>query len=189
MNNNNCVVFDLEVQKSIVTDGRKINPETDVNGWANSKFSKMSFGVLFDYEDNLYKIYDQSNIKELEKRLLRAERIVTYNGVSFDYNVLIEDGCNIQASPLRDYDILIKLWAKNGRRERGFKLDEVANLNLGIGKSEDGAEAPKLFQTGQFARLITYCIKDVHMTKLLYDKIISDGFLFAKGGEKFMLTI
>lgn len=188
MHSKNTVIFDLEIQKSIAAKGEYIDPETQVDGWANSSKSKMSFGVLFDYEDGLYKIYDQNNIKELEERLLRADRIVTYNGISFDYGVLREDGCNIQPSPLRDYDILAMLWNVNRKKEKGFKLNEVGELNLGVGKSDDGAEAPKMFQSGEYARLISYCISDVFLTKSIYDLICNQGFLLAKGGIKFNLS-
>ena len=185
----NQVVFDLEIQKTIVTDGRKINPLIEVDGWKNSRYSKMSVGVIYDYRDDRYKVYDQKNIKELGERLLSADKVIGYNHIAFDYLILREDGINIQGSELRDYDILVELWKKNGKKESGFKLDQVAKLNLACGKSENGAKAPLMFQKGEIAKLITYCIDDVRITKLLYDQIINKGFLLAKGGEKYYFNI
>ena len=60
------------------------------------------------------------------------------------------------------------------------KLDNLAQMTLGAGKSGDGLQALKFWKLGQIEELKKYCLDDVRITKELYDYVLKYGKLAYK---------
>jgi len=74
----NIVYFDLETQKSA----------NDVGGWDRICDMRMSIGVTYSTARGGYKIYGEKQIDDLITELQRADLIVGFNQLRFDYEVL-----------------------------------------------------------------------------------------------------
>src|SRR6266480_1676506 len=74
----NIVYFDLETQKSA----------EEVGGWDKIRAMRMSVGVTFSTARGGYKIYAESQVEELIEELWRADLVVGFNNLRFDYEVL-----------------------------------------------------------------------------------------------------
>ena len=74
----NIVYFDLETQQSA----------DEVGGWGNISKMKMSVGVTYSTARGDYKIYGESQVNDLITELQRADLVVGFNNLRFDYEVL-----------------------------------------------------------------------------------------------------
>jgi len=74
----NIVYFDLETQKSA----------EEVGGWGNINRMGMSIGVTFSTGRGDYTIYGEKQMDALLKDLQRADLVVGFNILRFDYEVL-----------------------------------------------------------------------------------------------------
>lgn len=87
----------------------------------------------------------------------------------------LEDLClslNLLAS--QSYDILAEIWTADPKRkfERGLNsLDAILAANGLPPKTGHGAQAPRDWQDGQYARVMNYCQNDVLLTKRLFEHI------------------
>src|SRR5262245_39475442 len=74
----NIVYFDLETQKSA----------DEVGGWDKIRDMRMSVGVTYNTARSEYRIYQESQVDDLIHELRRADLIVGFNNIGFDYEVL-----------------------------------------------------------------------------------------------------
>ena len=74
----NIVYFDLETQKSAA----------EVGGWNKKRDMKMSVGVTYATGDGQYRIFGEPQVNDLVKQLTRADLVVGFNIINFDYDVL-----------------------------------------------------------------------------------------------------
>jgi len=74
----NIVYFDLETQKSAA----------EVGGWDHIRDMKMSVGVTYSTTRKTYEIYGEDRVNELIDELMRADLVVGFNHIRFDYEVL-----------------------------------------------------------------------------------------------------
>ncbi|HMO65997.1 MAG TPA: helicase, partial [Verrucomicrobiota bacterium] len=74
----NIVYFDLETQKSA----------DEVGGWGRIRDMKMSVGVTYSTARGGYAIYGERRVQELIAELQRADLVVGFNVLGFDYTVL-----------------------------------------------------------------------------------------------------
>src|SRR3569833_2967228 len=76
----NIVYFDLETQRSA----------DEVGGWEPQHINRMgmSIGVLYSTGTGTYKIYGEKQVENLVKDLQRADLVVGFNNLRFDYEVL-----------------------------------------------------------------------------------------------------
>jgi hypothetical protein len=77
--------------------------------------------------------------RELIRELLRADQIVTFNGIQFDFLVLQRHGGlskrHLQSLQGKHVDLLDIVHQRTGRR---YKLDQLTRANLGEGKKVHG---------------------------------------------------
>src|SRR5260221_13077106 len=101
---------------------------------------KMSVGVTYSTALGEYRIYSEPRVNELIDQLLKADLVVGFNIMNFDFEVLM--GYTILDLPhqLRTLDLLIEVEKNSGGRP---KLDNIAQATLGIGKTGDGIDAIK----------------------------------------------
>src|SRR5437773_4365932 len=74
----NIVYFDLETQKSA----------EEVGGWNRIRDMRMSIGVTYSTARGGYRIYGEKDVDDLIEELWRADLVVGFNNLRFDYEVL-----------------------------------------------------------------------------------------------------
>lgn len=165
------VYFDLETQRSF----------GDVGGSAHKDKMGMSVGVTFSTETGKYHIFDEENVAELVEQLIKADLVVGYNHLSFDYPVLQAYTVFDLASQTVNCDMMVDLEEVLGHR---LKLDAVAQASLQASKTADGLDALKWWQlykkSGDPQHLLNiaeYCCYDVKVTKEVYEYGLEHGVI------------
>ena len=115
----NIVYFDLETQKSA----------DDVGGWGNIRRMGMSIGVTYSTASGAYRIYGEREVNELIEELRRADLVVGFNILRFDYEVLQGHNEFFDYSQLRTLDLLVDLMKSLPHR---LSLDSIATASLGV---------------------------------------------------------
>jgi len=151
----NIVYFDLETQKSA----------QEVGGWHNKALMRMSVGVTYSTARGSYMIYPENRAEELVRELQRADCVIGFNVIDFDYKVLSAYTI-FDFSQVPTLDLLVDIEKKIGKR---IKLDAVATETLGVGKTADGLEALKWWKEGRILEIAEYCCYDVKTTWKVHD--------------------
>ncbi len=150
------VYFDLETQRTF----------NDVGGYDKKAAMGMSVGVTFSTADNAYEIFSEARVGDLVKRLQRADLVVGYNTVNFDYEVLMGYVAIDLAHSLISLDLLVEIEKSLGRR---LKLEDIAQGSLGVGKIADGLDAIRWFREGRLLEIAEYCCYDVKVTRMVHE--------------------
>ena len=126
----------------------------------------MSVGVTYSTRLGEYRIYPEKRVQELIDQLLRADLVVGFNVINFDYEVLM--GYTVQDLPhlCRTLDLLVEIEKTLGHR---LGLDAVASASLGVGKTGDGLDAIRWWREGKLLEIAEYCCFDVKCTKLVHE--------------------
>ena len=126
----------------------------------------MSLGVTYSSDLNEYRIYSEKRVDDLIHQLLRADLVVGFNVVNFDYQVLM--GYTILDLPhqLRTLDLLLEVEHAGGVKPR---LENIAQATLGLGKSGDGIDAIKWWREKKMLEIAEYCCFDVKVTRLVHE--------------------
>lgn len=164
------VYFDLETRRTA----------NDVGGWHNKHEMGISVAVTFSTKLNEYRIFTEDMSAALIDQLRRADLVVGFNHVQFDYGVL--RGCSVLefADQLQSLDLMLDLEPKLGHRP---KLDAVASATLGSGKTAEGLEAIRWWQQASQAKekgdkslwaerlgdIAHYCCHDVRVTMRVHE--------------------
>ena len=157
------VAFDLETQ--YLAD--------EVGGWSNIRDMRLSVGVIYDAAEDVYRHYTEDQAEDLITDLRRADLVVGYNVLRFDYEVL-RAYTDDPLSDLPTVDMLQDLYRTLGWR---LKLDNVASATLGESKSADGVQAVHWFRDGQLEKVIEYCRRDVEVTWRVYQFGQQNGYI------------
>src|ERR1043166_3706439 len=116
----NIVYFDLETQKSA----------DEVGGWDMISRMRMSVGVTYSTKRSDYRIYGEQQVNELIAELLRADRVVGFNILRFDYEVL-HGYTPLDLRQIPTLDMLVELQKTLQHR---LSLDAIASATLGLEK-------------------------------------------------------
>ena len=167
----NIVYFDLETQRSF----------GDVGGYANKDKMGVSVAVTYSTARGSYEIYTENEMDQLGDELVRADLVVGWNHIQFDYPVLQPYVFPTLVEQTINLDMMLDLEARLGFR---LKLDSVAAASLGTGKSADGLDALRWWQehkkTGEFAplrKIAEYCAYDVKVTRCVHEYALEHGLL------------
>ena len=161
----NLVYFDLETQKSA----------DEVGGWNHKRDMRMSVGVTYSTAAGAYHIYDEAHVNELIQELMRADLIIGFNVINFDYEVL--GGYSpLDLRTVPTLDLMVDLANKLGHR---LSLDSLAKATLQAPKIADGLLALRWWKEGKLLEIAEYCCYDVKITKELHE--------FGKRGEVYYL--
>ena len=174
--------FDLETKRSA----------DEVGGWSNIMDMGMSIGILWDTHDSKFHIYNENETSELFRHCKKADMVVGFNHIGFDYKVLA--GCVApnanerqrtygELVNLNNFDMLLELKKVLGHR---LKLDSIASPTLKISKSADGLQALEWYKKGELDKIIKYCQDDVAITRDVHCYAMEHGKLFYEslGGIK-----
>ena len=151
----NIVYFDLETQKSA----------QEVGGWNHIDRMGMSVGVTYSTARGDYAIYGEAQVDNLITELQRADLVVGFNHIRFDYQVL-HGYTPLDLRQIPSLDMLIEI--QNTLNHR-LKLDSIAHATFGVEKIADGLQALDWFKEGRLADIAEYCCFDVKITKLVHE--------------------
>ncbi len=160
------VYFDLETIKSA----------QEVGGWSYLSKMGMACGVCFDSIDNEYKVYEEKDVQALIDHLQRADLVVGFNHIRFDYPVL-SGYTKFNFSKLNSFDILEDVSIRLGHR---IKLDALVQATLNEKKSADGLQSLQWVKEGKMDLVKEYCVQDVKVTKDLFLFGVENGYVFYK---------
>ena len=159
--NKGDVVFDVETKHSF----------DEVGG--RSFFEKLGVSVVGAYVYGLdqYLAFEEHEMPKFEKLLLSAGRVIGFNIHHFDLPVL-KPYLSLNAKKLLTLDLMDDI-----ERGVGFRvsLDNLAEQTLGSRKSGDGMQAIKWYKEGKIDEIKKYCLKDVELTKNLYEYGVKNG--------------
>jgi hypothetical protein len=123
----------------------------------------------------------------LIKELMRADLVVGFNNLRFDYEVL--HGYTVMdLKQIPTLDMLVDLQKALQHR---LSLDSVANASLGVEKTAEGLQAIKWFREGKMLEIAEYCCYDVKITKLVHEYGVANKQLFYKNkfGTKLSVAV
>ena len=119
--------------------------------------------------------FDINNVKDFLKLLRSFDKVVSFNGIHFDFPV-IQKQLGFK-NPFKykgiHFDILKELYLKTGKR---FSLDLLARLNLGDKKMVKGRDMQSL----NMDELTKACFSDVRQTYLIYRLLQSKSLMLPK---------
>ena len=167
----NIVYFDLETQRGF----------NDVGGVAN--LAKMGVSVACSYStaSGKYVIYGEEDLDELIDLLRRADQVVGFNHLHFDYGVLQGYTVLDLETQTVNLDMMIDLQGHTGRR---LSLDKVASATLGTGKTAVGTDALRWWQQYKaggdqefLMKIAEYCAYDVKVTRGVHEYGMEHGHI------------
>ena len=151
----NIVYFDLETKQSA----------DEVGGWGNISKMGMSVGVTYSSANGEYKIYGEPQVDDLLRELQRADLVVGFNNLRFDYEVL-HGYTSFDLAQLPTLDMLVELQKTLNHR---LSLDSIATATFGVEKTAEGLQAIQWFKEGKLVEIAEYCCYDVKITKLVHE--------------------
>lgn len=162
------VILDVETQKTF----------DEVGGYFPDRLGISFVGVCVREGNNgkgEMQSYWEKDLPNLFPLLEKADVVIGFNIDSFDMQTLVPY-YNADISKIPTLDLMLKIKDSVGHR---IGLDAVAKETLGIGKTGDGLDAIKYYNTKQWDKLESYCLQDVAVTRDVYD------FGLQKGHVKF----
>jgi DEAD/DEAH box helicase domain-containing protein len=164
------LVFDLETQRSAA----------EVGGWDKADRMGLSLGVVWDSHEQDFRTYFEKDVEALITHLQRADLVVGFNIMGFDYSVL-RGYTRFNFRQLNTLDMLQEIYARLRYR---VSLDALGRATLATAKSADGLQALEWFKTGRLDLLEAYCKKDVELTRDLFQYGLDNGYLlFERRGQ------
>ena len=151
----NIVYFDLETQKSA----------EEVGGWDHISLMRMSIGVIYSTAQGAYRIYGEKQVSELITDLQRADLVVGFNNLRFDYEVL-HGYTSFDLRQLPTLDMLVELQEQLRHR---LSLDSIATATFGVEKTAEGLQAIQWYREGKLLDIAEYCCYDVKITRLVHE--------------------
>jgi len=171
------IIYDLETQK--------LFEDIDTNNPADLKLSVISLykrKIDKDYNELEGKMYTfwHSDLNDMWSLFSNVDRIIGFNSLSFD-NQVLRPLCSLyDFSKLNHFDILAEVKKVLGHR---LSLNALATQTLGISKTDVGTNAVLYWRKGDklsLDKLKKYCQADVKVTKDVYDYVLKKGHLSYK---------
>jgi DEAD/DEAH box helicase domain-containing protein len=144
----------------LVLDIETLRGADDVGGWGNAHLMGMALAVVWDSSTQGFTTFFEDQAAELLGKMARADLVVGFNVVGFDYRVLAayDDG---SLARVTTFDILQDI-----HRRLGFRLSlaHLAEKTLGTSKSADGLQSLRWVREGRLDLVEEYCRQDVQIT-------------------------
>jgi DEAD/DEAH box helicase domain-containing protein len=173
----NIVYFDLESQKLF----------QEVGGRDPSRLL-LACGVTWSTARDDFAVYWERDAQALVDELKSADRVVGFNIINFDYQVLRPYAPNENFRSFRSVDMLQDI-----HRALNFRLslDSIAKATLGATKTADGLQSVQWFRDGELDRVAEYCKADVDITRRVYEFGRENGYVnyYSKLGSKLKVAV
>ena len=154
MSGDTRIVLDLETQKAFQeVEGRQPG------------LLKVSVVGVYQYATGQYCAFIERELPALEELLRRSDLVIGFNIRRFDFEVLAPY-FKSPVAQLPVLDLMDEVTRVLGHR---VSLDSLADATLGQKKSGSGLDALRFFKEGRWEELTAYCLKDVQLTKDLYE--------------------
>ncbi len=157
------IVFDIETQNTFQETGKS-------RAEAYKKLRVSIVGV-YEYLTDSYKVYEEKELMELDKRFQKADLLLGFNSAGFDLPVL----SNYFFTPTDRFphlDLMTEIEKNRGHRA---SLDSVAKPTLKAKKSGSGLDAIMYWKEGRMDELKKYCLEDVRITKEVFEYGCREG--------------
>ena len=159
----NIVYFDVESQKLF----------HEVGGRDPSRLL-LACGVTWSTVRNDFALYWEQDVAALVAELKSADRVIGFNIIGFDYEVLKPYARNENFRTFRTTDMLQDIYRTLNFR---LSLDSIARATLGASKTADGIQAVEWFRKGEREKVAEYCKADVDITRRVYEFGRDNGFV------------
>jgi DEAD/DEAH box helicase domain-containing protein len=173
----NIVYFDVESQKLF----------EEVGGRDASRLL-LACGVTWSTARNDFAVYWEKDASALVAELKSADRVVGFNIIGFDYEVLKPYARNENFRAFRTTDMLQDIY-----RTLQFRLsiDTIARATLGTTKTADGVQSVEWFRNGELGKVAEYCKSDVDITRRVYEFGRENGFVnyYSRLGSKLKVAV
>jgi len=154
------VVFDIETSNWITDTGS--NDPADLS---------IAIVCAYDSETDSYSSYLESELPKLWEILERTDILIGYNSDHFDIPLLNKYYPG-NLKKIKSLDLMAEIQAVANRR---LRLDAVAEGTLGMKKSASGAQSLQWWRAGEVEKVRAYCLKDVEVTKGIFDYALQNG--------------
>jgi|SRR3989344_1431703 len=161
------LIFDIETKNTFF----------DVGG-NDPALLDISVVGIYDYATNTLKAFVEHEFKEMWPYFEKADAIVGYNSEHFDIPLLNKYYAG-DLTKIKSIDLMKAIQDSLGRR---IKLQDVASATLGVSKSGQGLDAITWWKEGKIDKIIEYCLKDVSITRDLFDYMKRHGEVFIPDG-------
>lgn len=157
-------------------------------GWDNPFGFGFTVGCTTDHAGvkKAFSVHNSADARErLLEYLLRYDRVVNFNGLRFDNNVVAGDKADKLAHlNEKTWDIKVLLERACGIDDKKgphiISLVSVARPTIGSVKSvgfEDGREAVRRWRRGEYDQVVSYCQNDADMTAEVYAFGLRNGYV------------
>lgn len=162
-NGKDIIVFDIETQNTFQETGKS----------RAEAFKKLRVSIVgvYEYLTDSYKVYEEKELMELDKRFQKADLLLGFNSAGFDLPVL----SNYFFTPVDRFphlDLMTEIEKNRGHRA---SLDSVAKPTLKAKKSGSGLDAIMYWKEGRMEELKKYCLEDVRITKEVFEYGCREG--------------
>lgn len=159
------------MSNEIYLDVETLRLADEVNGgWNNISGFGLALAVTWN-DSNGFRLWSEDQAPALITELARFDRVVTFNGDRFDFEVL-SAYASVDGVRTKSLDLLADLKRRLGFR---IKLETLARQTLGTAKGGSGLDAVRWWREGRRDKVAEYCQRDV---QLLVDLVC---FARAKG--------
>jgi DEAD/DEAH box helicase domain-containing protein len=173
----NLVYFDLESQKLF----------EEVGGRDASKLL-LACAVTWSTARNDFAVYWEKDVAALIAELRSADRVIGFNILRFDYEVLRPYAPNENFRAIRSTDLLQDIYRTLNFR---LSLDSIARATLGTTKTADGVMSVQWFRMGELEKVAEYCKADVEITRRVYEFGREHGYVlyYSRLGSKLKVSV
>lgn len=156
--------------RTVVFDIETANWLSDI-GSSDPADLTIAIVCIHDSETDTYSSYLENELYQLWNILERTDVLVGYNSDHFDIPLLNKYYPG-DLTRIKSLDIMKEVHATLGRR---LKLDSIAEATLGEKKSASGSQSLQWWRAGEVEKVRSYCLKDVEITKRVFDYALKNN--------------
>ncbi len=148
------LVFDIETKNTFFEVGENDPAKLDI-----------SVVGIYDFATDTLRAFQEHEFKDMWQYFEKADSLIGYNSDHFDIPLLNKYYPG-DITKIKSIDLMKTIQGSLGRR---IRLQDVASATLGVSKSGQGLDAITWWKEGKIDKIIEYCLKDVAITRDLYN--------------------